>query len=241
MNLSFYTAAVGAQQQQRRLDVHGNNIANINTYGYRTEIPAFSALLYGTINGIDGARLPRGTGSYLSAADVDFKGSSVADTGYAQDYAISGSGFFALLDPSTNDFSFTRDGAFTVSGFQVLDDAGETVTKWYLSDGEGRYVLSNDGRPIEVDDPQEPQAVGIFDFINYNGMQHVSGGRFVPVDKNGDVRLGSGKLLNGCLETSNVDFATELARVIETQRSFSYALKMVQTADELETTVNNLR
>jgi len=69
----------------------------------------------------------------------------------------------------------------------------------------------------------------------------VGDNRFQPVDKNGQVMLGEGKVIQGVLEASGTDLAYELAKVIESQRSFSYMLRMVTTSDEIETTVNNLR
>ncbi len=238
MNCSFYTAAVGAANQQERLDVHGNNIANINTFGFKAGKPSFTQLMYGMVDGIDGEELPRGTGSRMDAADTDFRPTNLHETGLAYDYAIEGWGFFALLDPSTGNYTYTRDGSFTVSQFQ-----GE----WYLTDGVGRLVMGQDGRPIEIENPDvtqpvgKPLNVGIFDFINYNGMKYQGDNRFNPVDKNGQVRRGTGKLIQGYLEDSNADLANEFAKVIETQRSFTYMLKMVATSDEIETTVNSLR
>lgn len=241
MNMSFYTAAVGAQQQQNRMNIQANNISNVNTYGFKAEKPSFAALMYDNIRGIDGAALPRGNGSHIVMAETDFRDGAVANTGYAQDYAISGSGFFALQDPVSGEISFTRDGSFTLSEFKRPGADGAPETVWHLADGMGRFVLSDEGTRIEVKDAEAKQPVGIFDFINTNGMQHVGGNRFVPVEKNGQVRLGSGTLIHGSLETSNTDLAYELSKVIEAQRSFSYALKMVQTSDEIETTANNLR
>ncbi len=72
-------------------------------------------------------------------------------------------------------------------------------------------------------------------------MLSVGDNRFVPVEKNGQVQLGTGKLVQKHIQASNTDLATELVGVIEAQRSFTYALKMVQTSDEITTTVNNLR
>lgn len=241
MNLSFYTAAVGAQQQQKRLDVHSNNIANVNNYGFRAEKPAFSALVSDFINGVDGVQIARGTGSFLSTAETDFKGSALVPTGRQQDYAVEGEGFFALWDPGKGEYSYTRDGSFAVAEFQQDSNQGKVETKWYLSDGAGRFVVGEDGKLIEVEDPQARQPIGIYDFVNKNGMQHVGGNRFVPVEKNGGLQMGNGRLIQGSLETSNTDLATQLSKVIEAQRSYSYVLKMLQTSDELETTVNNLR
>lgn len=249
MNISFYTAAVGAQQQQERLDVHANNIANINTYGFKAKKPSFSALMTGPVRGID-EDLARGVGSRMEQAETDFRGSSLTGTERKLDCAIEGSGFFALVDPTTGEISYTRDGSFTKSDFQVNEqdpETGETVqaTKWYLSDGLGRFVLGENGGPIEVTEAaehgEEELPVGVFDFINRNGMLSVGENRFMPIEKNGQVRLGDGKVVRGYLETSNADLANELAKVIESQRSFSYMLRMVTTSDEIETTINSLR
>ena len=110
MNMSFYTAAVGAEQQQTRLDVLGNNIANVNNTGFCAKRPVFTALMYDFMDGVDGARLPRGSGAYMSSADSNFAAQAMPDTGRAQDYAIEGDGFFALWDPATEEYSYTRDG-----------------------------------------------------------------------------------------------------------------------------------
>ena len=246
MNLSFYTATVGAAQQQDRLDVHANNISNVNTYGFRARIPAFSPLMTGPVRGIN-EQLPRGVGARLEDAEPDFRTRGFSDTGRALDFAIEGDGFFALMDPGTGDLSFTRDGSFTM--MQIIEAAegseeGEVV--WRLSDGNGRYVLSADGQVIEVPTGTTKLMgyefnVGVFDFVNYNGMLNLSENRLVPVDKNGDVTVGTGKVIQGALELSNADLANELTKVIESQRSFQYLLRMITSSDEIETTVNNLR
>ena len=255
MNISFYTAAVGAQQQQTRLNVHANNIANVNTYGFRAKKPSFSALMTGPITGIN-EDLPRGVGSRLIGADTDFSQFSLLETDRHLDYAIEGKGFFGLLDPVTGEYSYTRDGSFIKSEFKVMvepepeETEGDTPpealepveeTRWYLCDGLRRFVLGADGEPIEVLDEVEMQPIGIFDFINYNGIQSMGDNRFIPVEKNGEVGLGSGKLVQGFLELSNADLANEMTRVIESQRSFQYMLRMVTTSEEIESTVNNLR
>ena len=262
MNISFYTASTGAQQQQDRLDVHANNIANVNNYGFRAKQPSFSQLMTGPVVGIEGD-LARGVGSRMEDAATDFRQSALKGTERKLDYAIEGQGFFGLLDTRTGEVSYTRDGSFTLSSFQEqgeveiteLDENGQTVTrteqgevtKWYLSDGLGRFVLGRDGRRIEVsaelaettDIPELP--VGVFDFINHDGMLSLGDNRMIPVEKNGGVGLGSGKAVQGCLEISNADLGNELAKVIEAQRSFQYMLRMITTSDEIESTVNGLR
>lgn len=256
MNISFYTASTGAQQTQDRLNVHSNNMANVNTYGFKCKRPSFSQLMTGPVRGVE-EDLPRGVGARMIQADTNFSGSGVTGTDRKLDYAIAGEGFFAVLDPVSGEFTYTRDGSFTLSSFQeedlvdIYDQDGnvtgqemQMVTKWYLSDGLGRFVIGEDGGRIELASQEEAEQklpVGIFDFVNYNGMQSSVENRVTPVDKNGQVRLGSGKLIQGYLENSNTDMAYEFAKVVESQRSFSYMLRMITTSDELESTVNSLR
>ena len=241
MNLSFYTAAVGAAQQQNHLNVQANNIANVNTYGYKTQVPSFSSLMYGNVTGINSEKLPRGSGSKMVMTDTDLQGGSIQETGRPQDYAILGEGFFALYDPSSKEISYTRDGSFTLSQYQRAGADGKPETVLMLSDGEGRFVLNDRGSLLTVKDGEAEQPVGVFDFSSTDGMVRVGDNRFVPAAKNGQVQVGSGTVKRGVLETSNVDLAEQITKVIEAQRSFSYALKMVETSDEIETTANNLR
>lgn len=258
MNMSFYNAAVGAQQQQNRMNVQANNIANVNTYGFKAEKASFQQLMYGSVRGIDGEELPRGTGTQMVKATTDFASGAFMNTGRSLDFAISGSGFFALYDPTTGEISYTRDGSFTLSEFLVPapveegeeppapaegeeEAEPEMISEWRLSDGAGRPVLDSRGNFIRVTDPEAEMDIGVFDYAVYDGMQHADGGRFLATEKNGDLYWGTGEVKRGFLEGSNVDLALELTKVIESQRAYTYALKMVQTSDEIETTINGLR
>lgn len=248
MNQSFYIGAGGAQQHQQRLNVQGNNIANVNTYGFKASSGRFSALMYANMRGIDNAQLPAGAGTRLEMTATNFAPGPVATTGRSQDYVIDGEGFFALADLTTGEISFTRCGAFSWAEHQQetgeVDENGQPImeTVFRLSDGEGRFVLNSQGGMIDMpEDPSEEQPVGIFDYSNYDGMLHMDGTRFLPVDKNGGLWISSGKLVQGALELSNVDLAEELTKVIESQRAYGMALKMVQTSDEIESTINGLR
>jgi flagellar basal-body rod protein FlgG len=103
-------------------------------------------------------------------------------------------------------------------------------------------VLDQNQQPVALgQDAEGDYPVGIFDFANTDNMQHLGSNRFAPVAKNGPVMPGTGTAIHGMLEASNSDVGTEFAKVIEAQRSFSYALKMVQTQDEIESTINGLR
>lgn len=252
---AFYSAAVGAQQQMRSMDVHANNISNVNTYGFKAQMPAFQTLMYGMLDGADGSQLPRGSGSALAQTGSDFSSGPLEQTGRDLDFAIVGDGFFALYDPASGEVSFTRDGSFTLAPFQVQqseDDTQQTPegtgtqegtapeTRYYLSDGEGRQVLGTDGYPIAVTDPSEDLPVGVFAIQYQDGLERAGSQRFLMNAKNGSVWTSNAQIQRGYLESSNADLATELTGIIEAQRSYSYALKMVTTADEVETTVNDL-
>ncbi len=232
MMQSFYAAALGAQQQMERLGVHGNNIANVNTHGFKNEGVSFSASMYSMLNGVQGEDLPKGSGALIASTPVNFSTSSFAQTGRSLDYAIFGEGFFALQEPDGT-ISYTRDGSFTKS---------ELDGEFYLADGMGRRVLDANYQPIIVENETELLDVGVFVIQYKDGLQHLDAGRFtVDPDKNGTVTaLEEPEIRQGFLEESNTDLANEMARVIEAQRAYGYALTMFKTADEVETTINGL-
>lgn len=260
MNQSFFIAAVGAHQQLKRLGVHGNNIANLNTYGFKAEKSRFASLMYDDVKGVGDATVgapaaregdfdtqPSGVGAALWTTDTDFKNGALAETGRDQDYAIAGDGFFAIADLNTGEIHLTRNGGFVISELMrpsgELDENGQDIMEriYYLSDNEGRFVLSETGSMIEVEDEHASQPVGVFDYMNYDGMEHVNDTRFQAVEKNGGIRQGGGTVMQRFLEMSNADLAEEMTKVIESQRAYGMALKMVQTSDEIETTINSLR
>jgi len=257
MNMSFYNAAVGAYQQQLRMDVQANNIANVNTQGFRCERVTFGELMNRDVTGINDSRLPKGTGARVTQATVDFNTRGYKDTGRKFDFAINGEGFFALFDPRTEEISFTRDGSFMMAQFWIppaedaepeIDENGEEIAPqatsvWRLSDNEGRCVLDPQGNfiVIDPDDQDQPLNLGVFDYAIHDGMQHADSSRFLATDRNGQLYRGTGEVKQGLIEMSNTDMAQEFIKVIESQRAFSYCLKMVTTSDEIETTFNNLR
>ena len=257
MNMSFYNAAVGAYQQQLRMNVQAQNIANVNTQGYRAERAAFGELMNRNVDGIDNSRLPKGTGARMIHAPIDFSSRGFTDTGRNFDFAINGDGFFALFDPDTQEISFTRDGSFTMTQFWIppaedaapeVDENGEEIepqptSVWRLSDNQGRCVLDPEGNFIVVDPDNQkaPLELGVFDYAIHYGMQHADSSRLLATDLNGQLYLGTGEVKQGLLEMSNTDLTQEFIKVIESQRAFSYALKMVITSDEIESTFNRLR
>lgn len=253
MNQSFYSAAVGAYQQNLRMHVQGNNIANVNTQGFRAEKVAFGELMNRNVNGIDGAQLPKGTGTRVIQATVDFAGTAFKETGRTFDFGIDGDGFFALFDPDTREISYTRDGSFMMAQFFIQPDENavpeedgeepQSTEVWRLSDNEGRCVLDPQGNFIVIDpeNREAPLTLGVFDFAIHEGMEHADSSRFLATERNGQLYLGTGQVKQGLLEMSNTDITQEFIKVIESQRAYGFALKMMQTSDEIETTINGLR
>ena len=188
-----------------------------------------------------------GVGTRMLMTSTDFSQGGPAETGRLLDYYIEGEGFFGLVDLDTGDVTFTRNGAFMMSSLDrptgEVDENGQPVIEqvFYLGDGTGRFVLGEDGGLIQINDPNDELPVGIFDFANYDGMTQLDDTRYLPIDKNGNLWYGDGKLVRGYVERSNADLGDELTKVIEAQRAYGAALKMVITSDEIESTINNLR
>ena len=262
MNLSFYNGALGARMQQEKLNVIGNNVANVNTEGFKSKNPVFSNLMYMNMNAGENAntRLRAGAGVRLEKTDTNMEAGTLIETGNPLNFTIAGEGLFALRNPADNSTLYTRNGSFIRS--ERAD--GE----FYLATNEGHLVLGKDNNPIKVLEraeedfgeedfgdegdfgdeeaaPGEPplkDRIAVFRFDNYNDMTNVGSNKFIPVEKNGYPVLDrQAQLMEGTLESSNVDFAQEMVRMLETQRAYQYAIRMITTSDEIEGTINSLR
>lgn len=258
MNQSFYIGALGAGGQQQKMNVIANNIANVNTVGFKEQYSVFSDLIYNDVRSSEGGNSARsGSGVKVDHTKTDFTTSIFNETGMEHDYAIAGEGFFMLKDPVTGDVSYTRDGRFHLS---IMED------KYYLVDTDNRRVMNMDQEEItydvkevrnpedEVEEEEEeeeeeleegehdPRAIGVFTFARRDGILNAGSNEFTVTAKNGEpILLEKAKVAKRSLETSGVNFAAEMARMMEAQRAYSYALKMVQTSDEIEGTINQLR
>lgn len=262
MDQAFYIGAVGAHQQLRHLNVQGDNIANVKTQGYKANKARFVNLMYQKDSRTAADPQDKGVGTKVMMTGADFRQGAPAESGRVLDYMIDGRGFFAVKDLTTGEISYTRNGAFKMARLGEGSD-------YYLSDGEGRLVLDQDGEQIRLvagkieglqrddegcfvqeeggekiryyDPADENLPIGVYDFQNYDGMINLKGTYFQPVEKNGDPEQGSGTLICRYLESSNMDLAEALTKVIEAQRAYGLALKVVQTSDEVESTINGLR
>lgn len=240
MDLAFYAASSGAIAQKKRLDVVSNNLANVNTTGFKSEDAIFSDLIYNELDppAQEGIQMTASSGARVDKTNTNFDPGIFSTSDNPYDYAIIGDGFFGLLNPATQEVTYTRDGTFRLS----LQSDG----RFFLTSADGKPVLSTDNEPIVVDNDNKEQfmPIAVFKFRNQNGMTHVGGNEYRPVDKNNEAVMmeDSGKRLRQfCTENSNVDIADEFVKMIESQRAYEYAIRMVQTTDEIESTINSLR
>ncbi|QHI71928.1 flagellar hook-basal body protein [Aminipila terrae] len=257
MDISFYTAGAGARAQQSKLDVIGNNMSNVNTTAYKSQSAGFADLLYSNIrdDANKNTQLKVGSGVRLEKTDSNFASGGPQATDNPTDYMIVGSGFFAVQDPGTNEIFYTRDGNFRRS---IRSDGN-----FYLATANGELVLDSDLKPINLSpkktknsannsntsnnskdskDMEEVKEPGVFDFKIKDGMLLKGNNLFSPVAKNGQpVLQENAKVEKGYLELSNVEVSSEMSKLIETQRAYSMSLKMIQTSNEIEEVINNLR
>lgn len=237
MNFSFYSSAVGAKAMQNKLDVVSNNIANLNTTGYKSKNGYFTDLIYKNLRAVEGddGNITYGAGTKINKVETNFDEGNLTLTDLPLDYAINGDGFFALYDPATQTRTYTRDGSFQLS----LQQNGQ----FYITNSDGKWVLDQNGNPINTTDINAEHPIGVFVFQQKNGMLSVGNNEFQPIEKNGTpiASNGEGVLIRGIIEDSNVDFTKEISDMLEIQNVYQMSLKMVQTSDEVENTVNSLR
>lgn len=243
MDLAFYAAAAGASAQQKRMNVVANNLANLSTAGFKREEAVFANLIYNELDppAQEGTQLVASSGSHVAKTNTDYSLGELLPSSMPYDYVLTGDGFFALQDPVTGEVTYTRDGTFSLSQFGEEDEQ-----TFYLSSANGKHVLDADGMPIIVTEENKDGKlpVGVYRFRTNNGMIHVGDNEYMPTEKNGTpiAALNSSSLvLQGYTENSNVDMGEEMTYMIEAQRAYQYALKMIQTADEVESTINSLR
>ena len=239
MNVGFYTARAGLLTMQQGLDIVSNNIANQETNGYKALRPSFSDLLY-TAQQPQNAQSQTGHGVRTTKTDLMYERGQLQLTNRTLDFATPSDGFFATQNAS-GDINYTKDGAFSIS---------KNGAEWQLVNSQGNKVLDYDKNPIilkinangEIDGDYLINKLGIFKFENPFGLE-ANGTNSYTQTKNSGEGIADTDLvkLAGSLESSSVDIGTQMIKVIELQRGFQLNSKMVQTADEIEGIVNNLR
>jgi len=249
-------AATGLHNQQRRLDTIANNVANVNTTGYKGTRLDFKDALYtsGIVPGLP--RSPEGNqqkghGVMVAGTTKDFRLGNIQRTERPLDAAIEGEGFFELRGEN-GEFIYTRSGSFNISaeedgaylvssgGLYVMDINGERIR---LPDDAETIVIEQDGTIRFTDSEGEiPVMLGVYTFRNLTGLLSSGNGNYSETPASGGKTPAEGALLRqGALEGSNVNLAEEMTRMIRTQRAFQLASRALSTADEMEGIANNLR
>lgn len=239
MTIGFYSASSGVLNMQEAMDVTANNIANVSTNGFKPMRGSFSDLLY-TVRNKDNEDVERGHGVKMAKTDLMFDAGQLIPTGRELDFAVVGEGLFALqkADGTT---VYSKDGAFYLQ---------QQEGSWYLTDERGAKVLDADGSPIiaeygedgNIDTSLIGEQVGVFRFPNPFGLDLEGNNYFLQTESSGEAYFDeNAEKMQTYLEASSANLADQMVKVIEYQRAFSFNIKMVQTADQIEQTVNNLR
>ena len=258
---SLYTASTGMNAQDTNVSVIANNLANVNTVGFKRSRPEFQDLLYqnlrlvGTLSP-NGQQVPTGAqlgmGTKTAAIQKIFLQGDFSQTQNPLDIAIQGKGFFQITQPEGTT-AFTRAGSFK------LDNTGRMVT----ADGlamQPAITIPNNALSISIG-PQgsvavtqpgspAPTVLGniqLASFQNPAGLQSIGFNLFTQSDASGQPQIGNpqaidlGSTQQGFLELSNVSVVEEMVNLIAAQRAYEVNSKTVQTADEMLQISNNMK
>ncbi len=267
---SLYSAASGMMAQQTNVDTIANNLANVNTVGFKSQSTEFKSLLYQNLQAkttsANGESKPVsaqvGLGSRVQSITTHYTQGTPNASDSTTDFAIIGNGFFAIQNES-GDVNYTRNGHFTFS--QGTDGL-------MLCTAEGYPVLSADGSPIVLDSqyvaskvtvdssgnlcyPDEnnnPQQIGIkiglYQFTNPSGLEQLGGSYLAETEASGTPMnedyddVGSKSILKqSYLEASNVNVASEMVNLITAQRAYELCSKAITTSDTMMEQANNLK
>lgn len=251
MNIAFYSARTGMIAQQAGMDVIANNIANVNTVGYKPLRPSFADCIY-TEQRATEPEWDTGHGQFLNKTDFMWEQGGFYNSDQPLDYALGGDGFFMVRDYNGIDY-LTRDGSFQIT------NVGD---HWELVNGNGDFVIDYEGNHItvpfvtkiddegvehvttDIDYDALTDMIGVYNVENNWGLDQDRNNHFIATLRSGmptpDLD-GETRKIEYYLENSNVDFATEIVHVIESQRSYQMNARIVQTADEMQQIANNLR
>mgnify|MGYP002801515906 CR=1 FL=1 len=260
---SLAIGATGMLAQQTNVDVISNNIANMNTTAYTKRRAEFNDLLYQNIirpGATSSAARPvvasggqLGLGVRTAAIYRITGGTGLTNTNNSLDLAIQGRGYFQIELPEGKGIAYTRDGAFQKNGDGVIvthdgyivqpeitipDDATEV----YINNS-GEVWVKQDGETDEVNVGQLELAT----FVNEAGLEAMGQNLLLetqasgaPIVDNPDVE-GFGSILQGYLETSNVNPVSEITELVSAQRAYEMNSKIIQTSDQMLNTITQLR
>jgi flagellar basal-body rod protein FlgG len=254
------TAATGMHAQQLNIDNIANNLANINTTGFKRSKVEFQDLFYQTHKppgsiarqGVEApASLEVGYGAVPVATQRIYSQGEVLPTGNPLDIAINGDGFLRVLLPDGS-YAYTRDGALKLSsdGRLVTTDGDAIDPEISLPEGVNHIMISTDGT-VSVNaagetDPQELGRIEVVRFINPSGLKALGRNLLIESPASGEAVAGTpgmegnGEIYQGYLETSNVEIVEEMVNMIVAQRAYEINSKAIKTADDMLGIVNSL-
>ncbi|MEE8169282.1 MAG: flagellar basal-body rod protein FlgG [Phycisphaerae bacterium] len=261
---ALFTGATGMRAMDQKLNIVANNIANLETVGFKASRANFEDLLYQTIVRPGGTNalqepLPYGTqiglGVTLSGTQLDFRQGSPDVTGNDLDIAIEGDGFFQVTTvvDGNQEIAYTRAGNFTrnANGEMVLGNSiGSRMEPPITIPPNATDVsIKTDGRVFVTEGGVQTEVgqIQIARFVNPAGLLQNGKNLFLRTDASGEAVVGNpseqglGIILGGTLERANVDPVRELIELIKTQRAFEINSQTIKAADENLQTLNNLR
>lgn len=264
--IALNSASTGLSALSTALDITANNLANVNTDGFKSSRANFQDLLYieraqaGAEN-VLGDRRPTGLyvglGVRVSGTQVDFTQGAPRPTGRPLDLAIEGDGFFQVeVETDIGDgIAYTRAGQFSLNEdgeIVLITDQGRRLLPVIdVPEGATNITIARDGT-VSVSLPGQIEAdildtIQLATFINPTGLEQIGENLYLPTTASGDAAVddprvgGRGSIIQGHLESSNVDPVKELVNLITIQRAFEMNSQSIQTADEALQTVSNLR
>ena len=259
MSQALWVAKTGLESQQNKLSVISNNLANVNTAGYKRSRAIFEDLLYQNLRQAGGqtsentelpSGLSLGTGVRTVATQKLHTQGNFIQTGNTFDVAIQGKGFFQILKPN-GDIGYSRNGEFQLNSTgQLVNSAGYRVQPDIIVPENSLSITIGSDGIVSVTQPGNPApaqvgTIQIANFINPAGLQPMGGNLYLETGASGAPIVGSpdsnnlGSLIQGSSESSNVNVVEELVNMIETQRAYEMNSKAISTADQMLKYVNN--
>ncbi len=260
---ALWSAASGMKAQQLNIDTISNNLANVNTTGYKKQRVEFKDLLYEQLRRTNmdqgegkPVNLEVGHGVMPSATVRSFTQGSFEETNNNLDFAIDGPGFFVVRDNMDN-LSFTKDGSFKLSvedgqariatsdGYFLQGDIGDIELGEEIAD----IFLSPSGvvsvQRINSGEIEEIGNLMLVKFPNPAGLESMGKNLLKETTASGEfieaLEGDAGEVLQGFLETSNVQIVEEMIKMITAQRAYEINSKSIQTSDEMLQMANNLK
>lgn len=260
---ALWTAASGMKAQQLNIDTISNNLSNVNTTGYKKQRIEFKDLMYEKLRRTDynegegkPVNLEVGHGVMPAATVRSFTQGSFEQTNNNLDFAINGQGFFVVRDTNDNLF-YTKDGSLklsiedgeariaTADGYYVQSDIGDIELGRDISD----IFVSPDGvvsvKRTDTEEIEEIATLSVVKFPNPAGLESVGKNLLKQTTASGEYvesfQGDAGEILQGFLETSNVQVVEEMIKLITAQRAYEVNSKSIQTSDEMLQMANNLR